>query len=609
MLKNSSGIRRAGAAFIHLLWGVFIIGLILLGFADISNRISDNIRQADIIYQQTLSIVTFSIILYAISLFLPSYAEKAHEFNGRQVPIRHEKGYVTLLFGLALGWANFFFKGNRGAIAVYANLFYYYSVLRLLTSPFLPPVFATGFMLFLASLTFKFRHAGGELSSPLGECYTLWGWGAMIWLFTQVMLASVVVLLLLKLPIPSANVYMGVFVVTFLMLAGIQYYRYLQVNSLEKHAYFSKSIILITKKMSGLPYHPPSHLSLDSKMVIELATTLRLGKYPYHFSDDLRVVIPKQFQYRGFFWQIHQVGDWQSWSNIAELSSARPVDYVYQVQALDNLDKISLLTAQRNKFWQFLADNIFKTAQPKWLQGKLFDTKIYLIEGMYRLRPSPYDKKIVYTLLNSNHPYSWTATTINGYPDYRQDLLTLFRPLQLPKIEIIDYFSLIQSKQFFKKNKTVAVSSVDGIDNIVKLEHRLFHMADYDIADYYLWESQDFLILAPSQLVFREWNKLILFQKNPIKPLKTFAWLDNEKSFIWDETLIEQYQLAEQSYDDKNKTLINHPNALVITGLYLGFVNRNVEAPLDIIYDTHLPNTNAKASIIIQTNAGIFPAI
>ncbi|OAM29229.1 MULTISPECIES: hypothetical protein [Eikenella] len=105
-------------------------------------------------------LIMLSLALYLLSLCLPSLGE--------------QPGVAVLMAGIVFGWMGIF-TGKLATLAAYANVFYLWSVVRMLEGR--QPRHALNACMVLSLFTFPFM-LGANPFSDIGAV----GWGVLVWL-------------------------------------------------------------------------------------------------------------------------------------------------------------------------------------------------------------------------------------------------------------------------------------------------------------------------------------------------------------------------------------------------------------------------------------------
>ncbi len=439
---------------------------------------------SDIDYQG-LAIIGLSLVCYIGSLYLPAIAKYNPPLNNHQGYIKYDKGAIILLMGLVFGWFVALMR-NIGAIAVYANLIYYHLVINLLfvdKKPSQFTVFLAILMLLLMMLSFIYKEpSGGEIAhTRFIHRVTLWCYGAFLWFFALGSLASIVFFKYWLGSLPSVLNYLVVFIIYFSIILAFQYYKYRYLaNELERQYYFSKWIMLTTKKMSGLPYINPTqqNINITESTVIALRDELNFEYYRllnrYRYSPAYRryFATPMQFQYKGYFWRVLTVPN-KYFLRIAEISQSKEVDYYYTVNTLDNK-----------------------------LDYRIFDSHQQLI---WKARSQIFEKDSFYY-----------------FPNYSDDLYELFSPLRTEKP--LEDETLKEKFVNYTYHKC-PIEYANLVGNNIKIGDKIFHLGEYNAKNFIQWQSDEYILLVNNDKKVKK-PLILIFQKHPvIKPIGSYYWL------------------------------------------------------------------------------------
>lgn len=504
-------------------------------------------------------VILLSLICYVSSLYLPAIGHYEPSMNGHDEYIRYDNGISVLLKGLFLGWI--IIVGNIGVIAVYANLIYFYLVSTLLLDdkPSQSALISAILMLVLMFFSFIYKEISGAEIAHI-HCknrVTLWCYGAFLWFFALSSLSSIVFLKYYGIDVPSIWIYLFVFVVYFSLILAVQYYRYHYIaNELERKSYFSKWIMLTSKKMSGIPYNPPNNLQIDENSVIDINQAVN-GKVV-----NLHKIPLDKFQFAGYYWHVYDICNQHSCSNIAELTSKKKVDYFYRIKENTRLAK-----------------------------------KTYIIEN--------HQREILWSA------YSRKKEDSNQYfPDYRRDIYRLFKRLHTTMIDVNsdEFAKKVQGQTFtLESNDSRLFTKFNGMKNSIQLQDKIFYMSNYDLDNFQLWHSEDYIVFVNNTLIFDKWNKLLLFQKNPIKPVKAYFMHDRYRHYHWTNDILKEQGLLDKSYNEQCEQMIHYPNANQIKALRFEYAyedRRILLSRFKVVNKEEFPQSTSV--IVATTDAGEF---
>lgn len=511
-----------------------------------------------------------SMFFYGLSLILPAIGEYPSKFINHTEHIEYSIGWLLMLQGLGLGLLSASF-GNFGALAAYANIFYFLAFRMLLKDSrrsishaiLILSIFT---MLFLASLSFFYRYSAAAENDwfALGDRVDLWGFGAFFWFFSLGIVAS---LSFVKDRVPSLRTYLSVFLFCISLVMGYQFYQYQFVaNGLERQSYFSKSIILTTKKLSHIPYVKPQdtiEVTKDTVIKIDDSNEVNNFRIVKKSSSSSNFYTPKKFQYKGYFWQVVNFckEHYCSATQVAELSAEKPVDFHLSIQIPES---------DSNKA-------IFKISDKN--QISLWDT---------------------YAILQNNHQY---------FPNYNDDLHELFAPLSTThrKFNIDD--AQLKNQIFQQKNSSDCQFQLyENMDNTIVINNKVFNFSrNISIKDYQVWCSKDFMILANNEIKFNEFNNLLIFQNKPTKPLIAMEWLKNDLSMKLTENFLKQHKLVDKSILKQNEYLKELYKTIKIEKFYFGYIGENAWRQTVIINNNESQLDKKRVAVIAKTEIGLFP--
>ncbi len=281
-------------------------------------------------------LLVFSLMTMGISLFSISFITYTEPYSG----------FMTLGVGLIFGWI-----APPGGLAVYANLFYFYALLKSASKK--PPTVAAIIMLVLASLTFTFDcvpHGAG-----CSSVYA-WGWGAVFWMLSILALTFVVF-------ISDTNVKTEVSVIVFLLLTILlpvclyRTYQYQQANAQERERYLPPSVAFTTVEFGGVPYNPPQkNVTFNQNTVLAIEgdiDIMRLRTIDKNFS----VRLPNLFQHSDTFWRVYPRAVSPQFrymdGYVALLDEPKTVDYHYGIRQISSQrGEIFITDANNNTVWQ-----------------------------------------------------------------------------------------------------------------------------------------------------------------------------------------------------------------------------------------------------------------
>lgn len=423
------------------------------------------------------------LLLYLISLSLPAIGF----YRDMSESIEYFYGIHILIMGLLFGWGGLFAL-NFGVLAVYANLFFYYSLVNLNDDKL--PIKSSVIMLFLASLSFFYQDfANGELHTllHLNDYIYYWGYGAFFWFMAIIILAINCFYRSFKQKMLPLKISLSVLSLSFVVIAVFQFAQYHKAIDVEKK-HFAKEIILTTYPIVGHKINKPNSniIPITSDSVIEILNP----KDEMEFEDfiiiknERRFYFPEQFQYANHFWQVYRTdfdknNDMITRNYIAKLSPARPVDFYYEGKRGDKYNHNFFIYNKNKKIiWQ--ANNI---------------------------------------ILKPRHEHSYTT-----FYDYENDLKALFSPLEIPKN--IPVSNTLSKQEFVKDGYGCHFQNyekINDLNGVFYLDDTLYFRDDVDTEDYNVWCTPDYAIIATK--AHRADNKIdymYLFDRKKKEPIYEF---------------------------------------------------------------------------------------
>lgn len=153
-------------------------------------------------------------------------------------------GGAILLFGLLFGWA-------VHGWAAYANIFFVVAAFALLSGR-RPRGSVITMLAFGATLPlFKgvIRDEGSGAILPVAS----WGWGAVLWIFSLVLLAAAAASRAQLLTLTGTRVVLGLLLVGLVSIGGIRFTQRSAANSQERNLYLSSGMAFTRASMCGVP--------------------------------------------------------------------------------------------------------------------------------------------------------------------------------------------------------------------------------------------------------------------------------------------------------------------------------------------------------------------
>lgn len=286
-------------------------------------------------------LIFLSLAMWLVSLVLPAFLTERETWFGVNI----------LLIGIPLGWLG----AGLAGFAVYANIFYIYAWFKLLLGKNKPRV-SIIMMLLLASLTvflneimYDARPAYIELAS--------WGWGAIIW-GMSVLLLAYAVWLPEKYHKPRYALLppIAFFSTIAIALNLLKYHQYQQANEDERKRYLPIWVAFSVHEFSGIIYkEPPKNLNITENTVFELEGNLAEGDENVHLqinkhADKPSYVyqLPTNFQYQEYFWR-YIGAPRASRFTLYLLEPKQEPDYRYRVKLINETQFEHILTDARTE--------------------------------------------------------------------------------------------------------------------------------------------------------------------------------------------------------------------------------------------------------------------
>lgn len=290
-------------------------GVIHMHESDIS--LSRNLRRA-------------ALAAWCISLALPGFIVATRTES-------YTSGLEILVTGTLFGWM-------VNGWAVYANFFFLAAAIYLSSNK--TPVKSVVFMLFLAATLPLFRGVIQDEGSGTILPVVSWGWGAILWLLSLVLLAMAAAVhggVLHRLHVKLLGLAIGVTVIA-LGIVHIQQTR--NANLQEKDMFLSKGMAFTNAEFCGVPFVWPT------EALVPPGELIKLDVEPKYLNSNKSTP---------FFWQptfarYEDAGfDWVSYPHINQIytgitvrTPAKPKKFVLQLQSTEEGAVIKLRNEQTN---------------------------------------------------------------------------------------------------------------------------------------------------------------------------------------------------------------------------------------------------------------------
>lgn len=213
-------------------------------------------------------------IFWLISLALPSFI-----FESRAEPWF---GLLTLVFGIFFGWL-------VQGWAAYANIFFAFAVIAILVGR--KPRISVIAMLLLAATLPLFKGVVRDEGSGAILPVVSWGWGAVIWLCSLVLLAVAAALRKHQLSISGMKTIVGLLLVSLVTVGFFHFYQRSVMNLQEQKLYLSNGIAFTRAEPCGVLLASVEDPLLPSDAITTLDIAPELlnpkGRDPYLFLPKL----------------------------------------------------------------------------------------------------------------------------------------------------------------------------------------------------------------------------------------------------------------------------------------------------------------------------------
>lgn len=541
------------------------------------------------IFTQKNQVVLLAIILYLLSLALPAFGFYHRPINSGKGHTSAKSGLEVLVFGTILGWASIIFKGNYGAIAVYANYLFFYNIIVLINNPNITLMVTSVTMVMLALQSFYYRDSNGEIPSPLGERVRLWGWGAVFWFYAQFIVLSLTFSIFSTLSIMPIWGYIIIFIIILSVLIAYKRNKYSKANEFEKRAYFPKWVALTTYKLSNYAYNPPINVTVNSKSIIKLGNRIKLKETNLRLSTSRKnIATPRQFVYEDEFYKVFNLRH-IGYSPIARILPTQPYDMQYNVYLKKGVLTYSLLDNTGKNIW---------TAE----------TKIGEVEGI----PPKYDSDLyeLFSPLIIKNKYEILSKSLleKALGKVKFDFATFSDFSFLVDANNPKCFYLMDHKFYYYDFNKIFSNPAD----LKKLNNRNFGLG------LSFWHTDNFLVLSNTyiRLIQEKDSEIaivffaLMFDKNSFEPLFELK-LDNGSANIgFEKGLLEKLEVVNENMLVQKQTIFNDifesTDKLEVINMRFGFGGRKKHGfglvefkDLDDAIDLH-------GTLVLETSIGDF---
>jgi hypothetical protein len=269
------------------------------------------------------NITACSFILWVLSLALPGFT-----LDGN--PSKEVYGVQILIQGVLLGWMT-------GVFAAYANVFYLYAAVSLTKNE--TPVKSIVLMVCLAATTVFVRsiladEGGGR------ALITSWGWGAILWGISLLLLVVAVLTQTWRLSNRSVAWMIGAIGVMLLSIFWLNRYQWSSANVQDRTAYLASSMAFSATKLCDVPVTlvAKSLVPAEDRVSVDSSMDVFLKNYTQWSGPAL-----SHFEKNGYEWVYrNRAPDLEIGRKVAAdakpprfLLRAAPHESGYQIQLVD----------------------------------------------------------------------------------------------------------------------------------------------------------------------------------------------------------------------------------------------------------------------------------
>ena len=202
------------------------------------------------------SLKRLALVVWFTSLFLPGF----HSAYGAEA-WGHWTGWTLLTI------IPFAFLQPPSCLALYSNFFFWLALMR-------KDGLISLSIMWMMALTITFHTQIMINESPTFAPVVAWGWGAVLWLLSYIILT--LSRTVRNHPKPASRIYTTGFVCCLIItaLAGLNIYQYQRMNDDERQHLLPFGMVFTTQKISGIKIQPfPENLYLydDTNIIIENA--------------------------------------------------------------------------------------------------------------------------------------------------------------------------------------------------------------------------------------------------------------------------------------------------------------------------------------------------
>ncbi len=278
----------------------------------------------------TRQLLSAAWVFWLVSLALPGFivATRTEAYTS---------GLECLFLGTLFGWA-------VNGWAVYANFFFLAATLKLASNK--TPVVSVSLMLLLAATLPFFRGVIQNEGSGTILPVVSWGWGAILWLTSLMLLAMAAAVHAKSLSRPHVKVIGSAIIVVLIAIGLVHLQQTRSANLQEKDMFLSKGMAFTTAEFCGVPFVWPNEALVPAGELIKL---------------DLEPKYRKSDSSTPFFWAPSFIRyedggfDWVSYPHVNQTTTGitvrTPVNlkkYVLQLQSTDEGAVIKLRNEATN---------------------------------------------------------------------------------------------------------------------------------------------------------------------------------------------------------------------------------------------------------------------
>lgn len=295
-------------------------------------------------YRASVQLARVSFLLMVLSLCM-----NACVFQHNQVIY----GIWMAVSGILFGWIGVA-GGYIGCIGAYANIFYIIAI----SSIFFGKIPKKSIVLMIICFIFSLflREVPNAVAS---DRIISWGWGAVLWGSSLIILAVSGLVLSGRLHLTKINTFFKIFfafIITPILTFSI--YQHMYASSKEHELYFPFGTAFTVEPLSGIKYVEITEDSaLPDNSVVEIIRDFDILRPKDEESnlENYPIYLPDQYQEFGYFWRnygyyypekISGYSRYRKRGNISLLSESKYTDYVYEIS---NSTRNKIILSVKNK--------------------------------------------------------------------------------------------------------------------------------------------------------------------------------------------------------------------------------------------------------------------